>query len=660
MKLFARTSFLFLFTLFINRAFSQSNIDSIRNEVRLHPSNVINLLSLAKGIVYSNPDSSYLIAKNVLSKGNEKYYSQAYELIANHYHKLGQLDSGRYFYLLALKTFPSKNDISTKLSIFTALANLMYFEGKFQNAIDTLTLVSDIIPSLKNEKVKNNYLRLVSLNLAQIYVQIGLTDKAMQAYYELINISQKSKDLEKESSSWEGLGRLYYSIKDYKKSIELYHKTIIITYVTNNLIRRTEAFNMIGYCFLELNKLDSALLYNNMAITILEKEPNANELANSYLLKGAINIKKGNKQDALIEIKNALDIAVKNSLEATRLIAFESMGDAFKALNKFDSAKKYYSEALKFYIANERYTDMSSVYIKMLQSKLLASNDQEALGYLIKLDSAREKSISEEKLKLTTAQEIKYQTSLKEATIIAQKAEIKNRTERNYLLTGLLSLAVILGLFIFITYRKVIIQKDKIDEQNKKIELQKREILHFQKNSLNRLKSIFRRQSENILLQENVKTNEDRLFAVSLLHNLLYGNNNDTNLKEYLEKLCEAKSIQDEISISCIVSQPTKIKSQLLQDIGIISNEIISNSVKHAFGKNEGKHISVNACEDKGFISLHFRDNGSGLPNNFSIEKNLGFGIGYVYDLVKQHNGIIKTYNENGTHFEISLQILHV
>ena len=121
MKLSVPFTILLMVTLITHTSFAQSNIDSIRNEVRMHPENAKALLSLARVIVYSNPDSSVLIAHQVLNKGDDRYYSQAYELIANHFHKLGQLDSGRVYYIKALKTYSPKNDISFKLSILTGI-----------------------------------------------------------------------------------------------------------------------------------------------------------------------------------------------------------------------------------------------------------------------------------------------------------------------------------------------------------------------------------------------------------------------------------------------------------------------------------------------------------------------------------------------------------
>ena len=533
----------------------------------------------------------------------------------------------------------------------------MYFEGKFQNAIDTLNLVTTLLPSVKKEKDRNNCEGLAKLNLAQIYIKIGLPEKAMEYYHEIITISKKSKDLFKETLSWKGLGDLLYDLKDYHKSIEAERNTVALTLQTKNLITRMEAYNQMGYCYLDLNKLDSATYYNTQALELLQKEPNAIELCNAYILGTGIANKLGNYSQGILLSKKAVELATANNLEETKFITYENLGDSYQALKKYDSARKFFSLALQFYIGHGMYTEVRSAYFKILETKLSQKGDKESLDYLAKLDTAQDKALSQEKLKLVSAQEIKYETSLKQAKIEAQQAEISVRRQGNYWLSGFLAFAIIAALFLYFLYRKVTIQKKVIDEKNTKIELQKREILHFQKNSLNRLRSIFKRQSENVLLQENTKSNEDRLFAVSLLHSLLYGDNNETDLKEYLEKLCEAKSIQDEIAIMCMVDQPIKLKPILLQDIGIIINELVANANKHAFGNTINKKILVSAtCKDQ-FVYLHIEDNGSGIEDKISSEDHNGFGLGYIHDLVKQHQGTIQSYNSNGAHFEISLHV---
>lgn len=64
-----------------------------------------------------------------------------------------------------------------------------------------------------------------------------------------------------------------------------------------------------------------------------------------------------------------------------------------------------------------------------------------------------------------------------------------------------------------------------------------------------------------------------------------------------------------------------------LATIGIIVNEIITNSMKHAFtGRDEGL-ISVSASIKGNRMTLVIEDNGVSLPESVDIETSTGFGI---------------------------------
>jgi two-component sensor histidine kinase len=95
--------------------------------------------------------------------------------------------------------------------------------------------------------------------------------------------------------------------------------------------------------------------------------------------------------------------------------------------------------------------------------------------------------------------------------------------------------------------------------------------------------------------------------------------------------------------------------------LGIIVNELVSNSLKHAFTENHEGEIRIRLCWEgknseinKSLFSLTISDNGKGIPEDIELENFESLGLQLVIALVDQLDGEIETKRENGTEFRIT------
>ncbi len=87
--------------------------------------------------------------------------------------------------------------------------------------------------------------------------------------------------------------------------------------------------------------------------------------------------------------------------------------------------------------------------------------------------------------------------------------------------------------------------------------------------------------------------------------------------------------------------------------VGLIINELVSNSLKYAFPGGRKGEIQVKFIGNKGFYSLIIGDNGIGLPGNIDYQLTESLGLQLVNTLVDQLGGTIKLENNGGTKFII-------
>ncbi len=87
---------------------------------------------------------------------------------------------------------------------------------------------------------------------------------------------------------------------------------------------------------------------------------------------------------------------------------------------------------------------------------------------------------------------------------------------------------------------------------------------------------------------------------------------------------------------------------------GLIINELISNSLKHAFPEQQTGTITITLHSIDGDIEMSIQDNGIGIPNDLNWNNTNSLGLSLVYDLVtEQLEGSITLERYHGTVFNI-------
>ncbi|MBA4384942.1 MAG: hypothetical protein C0410_09415 [Anaerolinea sp.] len=223
----------------------------------------------------------------------------------------------------------------------------------------------------------------------------------------------------------------------------------------------------------------------------------------------------------------------------------------------------------------------------------------------------------------------------------------------------------IIGSIIGINEQKIAEEQVKSSLQEKEILL--REIYHRVKNNLQVIISLLNLQSTQFnsdeqYLGELCQDMRQRISSMALVHEKLYQSNDLSKIavKDYVQTLCESlinsyRSKTNPITLKLQVDQ-IYLGPDTVIPCGLIINELVTNSLKHAF-PNSGnqKILGVSLSE---IIDNHFRlivsDNGIGLPNNIDPHNTKTLGLQLVNLLVEQLNGTMKIVRRNGTQFHIT------
>lgn len=216
------------------------------------------------------------------------------------------------------------------------------------------------------------------------------------------------------------------------------------------------------------------------------------------------------------------------------------------------------------------------------------------------------------------------------------------------------------GVIFDITERKK--AQKQIEASLKEKEILLREIHHRVKNNLQIISSLLGLQSisiKNKAYLEMFKDSQNRINSISLIHDKLYRSKDlaEIDFKEYIKDLT-TKLYQtyagkgSRIKLILNIDNVTLGIDQAIP-CGLIINELITNSFKHAFPQDRAGEIKISLRRIVEHIELIASDNGIGIPDRIDFQKTQSLGLHLVTILVDQLNGRIDLDRSGGTEFKI-------
>jgi two-component sensor histidine kinase len=99
------------------------------------------------------------------------------------------------------------------------------------------------------------------------------------------------------------------------------------------------------------------------------------------------------------------------------------------------------------------------------------------------------------------------------------------------------------------------------------------------------------------------------------------------------------------------------LDARKLQSVGIIINELLTNTMKYAFkGRDEGR-IAISSKRGESSATIVVEDDGVGMPPSVDFERSTGFGLRLVQALSQQLDGSIRIERDKGTRFVLEFPV---
>jgi two-component sensor histidine kinase len=186
-----------------------------------------------------------------------------------------------------------------------------------------------------------------------------------------------------------------------------------------------------------------------------------------------------------------------------------------------------------------------------------------------------------------------------------------------------------------------------------------KEIHHRVKNNLQLVSSLINLQS-SILIDEEAKIQfkecQDRIKSMALVHEKLYRTENFSQINfsnyaiELVKEISRTYPYHNKIELKFGVEKDIFLDLDTSISVGLILNELVVNSFKHAFKEdsvNPKTQVSIEESNEQVFVQVI--DNGLGVPNDFNLENSSSLGFTIITSLIEQLEGDISIHSKNGT-----------
>ena len=227
---------------------------------------------------------------------------------------------------------------------------------------------------------------------------------------------------------------------------------------------------------------------------------------------------------------------------------------------------------------------------------------------------------------------------------------VSYNTIKKYILYAFGALAIIIFIFLLWnrTLRNEIKARKKIEldlkKENQQKELLLKEVHHRVKNNLQIVHSMLNMQSrkvDNEIALKVITEGKSRVMAMAIIHKILYESDDlsTIDVKKYVN------SLSDNIKRIYASDQTDVVLNIDIQDVfldidkaipvGLILNELLSNTYKHAFINRKKGNIKIEIIQFNGVCQFNYSDDGVGVMN-YDMKSYKTLGMHLIHRLANQ------------------------
>lgn len=573
-------------------------------------------------------------------------------------------------YTSELRAIPSVNSDSALLMRVLKLdAHADRILGNYIRSIEQFEICYDYF-SRMGDTID---LAFTANQLGSMNVFMGQNKKAQRYLFEVYNLYKAQKNKRKLAQATNGLAIYYNNTNQEDKAIERYIEALKMFRELKDTMGQANVHANLGITYTDRGEFTKAEYHIGMQGKLDSLLNTQWGLGFFFDYLGYLREKQGRYQEAYQNHLKSLKIRENLSSHYNITESRISLAAVLIRLGKYDAAIAEANKVFENYEERQSLHQLQSSY-RLLSEAFEAKKEMvPALKYHKLYKKISDSIFNTDLIETITEKDAKFERVQRESEIAMlnlkneSSQKIIGQKDRTILIggTGLFFVSLLCVGLYFIT-RKYLKQKHQLARALSDKDILLREIHHRVKNNLQLVSSLLTLQGRSIdskSAQKAINEGRSRIRSMALIHQDLYQRENITsvNTKQYFRNLCQElfttySVSEDKVALELVI-EDIPVDVDTLVPLGLITNEIISNSLKYAFPEPKKGTLEVVLKGRNGGLYLRVRDDGIGYDPN-DIPAN-SFGTRLIYSLSQQLEAELLISTENGTTIEVIIDTLN-
>ncbi|WP_154858927.1 histidine kinase dimerization/phosphoacceptor domain -containing protein [Cyclobacterium xiamenense] len=576
------------------------------------------------------------------------------------------LDSANRTLDLALDQALYLGDSNRIRRIYGDRGYILNLTGEYEASITAYKLAYAYAEGLRDSSLMVAFSRSIGLN----FQRMGLHAVALDQYLATLELAKNVSDKKIVANLNNSIGVLYQQNNAPDVSMNYLRQALALYNAIGDQEGVAYVYNNMAINFQQKSEFDSCIYYNELALEQKKTLGDLRDISSTFNNLGEIFLDLALLDSAYAYLQEAYSIHRQLNEPESMVISYNNFADYW--LKKGD------------YSRSGEYLDSAAQIIREIQTKELAIKNAALRVQLYEIthrydralqtykiwDSLKTDLFMNEKIQV---QELGNMYLLREKEFekeqVAQQANLFEIKSAQFQTTSLLLgvVGVLLTFFSLITYRNLNTQKQQsklIQEQNYVIKAQQTEIRHRTSNSLAKIQTVIhtirRKATDSGTKSELVLAGRILQTAASLERHLYDVEDElEVPLAEYLtglldlhRELFRLEKSTTQLTLDC--REDIVLPVNQILSLGILLDEWLRNSSKYAFANTQNPQISIQLQEENQVLTLHYRDNGSGLTEN---QQRRGTGTELIEKFAQDLDATLTTESDAGIHHCLRFKI---
>lgn len=470
---------------------AQSRIDSLVHELEVSETDslkVKTLIQLWEATAYTDNKKAAGYSKQALDlskqSGYERGIAESWLRIAIQFNNAGKIDSTAFYYTRALEKANKINARDLAANILMDIGILYYSQGRYNEAQKFSEQSLKKLSALNDE---HGIAMILSL-LGNINHYSGNYLKAQKYQLQSLDLFKKLKDETRIADGLVYLASNYQALEKYDQALLNLHQACQIYDKLKDIYYLSQACNNLGFIQQKLGNRDSAMYYYQQSIQFAKTSGNRSTLALALTNRAGIYIESAQADPALRDLDTAQKIAVNENDQLRLAEIFNKRGNLFVLQKHFQKAIDQYKQSLSYSRRVGAKDDTQEAFLDLSDAYSGMKDYHQALIYFKKHSNLKDSIYNEKKTRIIEEMEARYEKGKKDNEIALHKTNIRllqknlevETFRRKVWIVGFILLGL-LGLIGGIALRQRMRGHRKIREQERRIEKEKLQIAHLQR-----------------------------------------------------------------------------------------------------------------------------------------------------------------------------------